>query len=137
MSFGTLHTLFRGLSSNKKKIIAEKYGISDTVLLSWIGSINVIRNICAHHGRMFNRTLGFKPMIPKKRKHPQWHTPVSIDNSKIFSVLTILQYIIKITAPRSEWALRLKRLLTSYGELPPRIMGFPESWEDHEMWKEI
>lgn len=135
MSFGNMHTLFRGMAAQDKKDIAEIYKTTDRVLLSWIGAIHVVRNICAHHGRLFNRILGYKPDIPKEKKHPQWHTPVSIDNDKIFSILSIIHYLLKIKAPRSRWKQRLADLLDLYSEIPLRIMGFPEDWGNHELWK--
>lgn len=135
MSFGNLHTLFRGMTAQDKKDIAQIYNTTDRVLLSWIGAINVVRNICAHHGRLFNRVLGYKPDIPKEKKHPQWHTPVSIDNNKIFSILSILYYLLKIKAPQSNWKNRVADLLDLYNEIPLRIMGFPAEWEKHELWK--
>ncbi len=66
VSFGTIASMYKGLKRPIQKKIAKKYNITSEVLLSWIGTLRVIRNICAHHARMYNRTLGFKPKIPKK-----------------------------------------------------------------------
>ncbi|MDA3821826.1 MAG: Abi family protein [Bacteroidales bacterium] len=43
LSFGSIHTMYKGLSPQLKQTIAKKYNISDKVLLSWIGTIQVIR----------------------------------------------------------------------------------------------
>lgn len=134
-SFGTLHTLFRGLATTDKKEIARRYNISNTVLLSWIGAVGAIRNICAHHGRLFNRILGFKPMIPDIKNNPQWHTPFTINNNRIFSILSILNYLLKTIAPQSKWKGRLISLLERYKAIPPIIMGFKTGWEKHNIWK--
>jgi abortive infection bacteriophage resistance protein len=135
LSFGSIHTMYKGLSPQLKQTIAKKYNISDKVLLSWIGTIQVIRNICAHHGRIYNSILGVKPLIPNK--NPLWHTPETIDNSRIFSVLTILNYLLRIIAPHSEWKQRIYSLLQKYNQIPRSVMGFTNKWTDNELWKDL
>ena len=34
------------------------FGATDTVFQSWLIALNGVRNICAHHGRLWNRELG-------------------------------------------------------------------------------
>ncbi len=135
MTFGGLLTLFRGLATPLKQSIARAYGVSDTVLDSWLLAINQIRNICAHHARLWNRVLGVKPMIPRQRKNPDWHTPVAIPDDRIFGCLTVLRYLLRITAPTSQWQSRLQTLLSSYPEISTRDMGFPEHWTDSPLWQ--
>jgi abortive infection bacteriophage resistance protein len=78
MSFGCMLTMYKGTAPVIKRGIARHYGIPDEVLTSWLQVINVVRNICAHHGRLWNRQLGYKPLLPGKNKYPQWYEPVSI-----------------------------------------------------------
>lgn len=133
LSFGSLHTMYRGLSPVLKQKIAMKYRITDKVLLSWVGTIQVIRNICAHHGRLYNRILGVKPLIPNK--DPLWHTPRTIDNSKIFSVLSILNYLLKIIEPKTEWEQRVIDLVQYNDKIPSSVMGFYPEWKKNGLWK--
>ncbi len=135
LSFGSLHTMFKGLKANLKQAIAKKYNITDKVLLSWIKTIQVIRNICAHHGRLYNRILGVKPLIPNK--NPLWRSPEVIDNSRVFSILTILNYLLRIIAPQSEWRQRLYNLLQEHDKIPRSVMGFSEKWMENELWKDF
>jgi abortive infection bacteriophage resistance protein len=48
MSFGKMLTLFNGVDNEMQRLIAREYDIEDRILKSWLGSLNVIRNICAH-----------------------------------------------------------------------------------------
>jgi len=107
------------------------------MLQSWLGALNVIRNICAHHGRLWNRELGYKPYIPQKQKYPQWHDPVSVPNNRIFAILTILKYLLNRVAPTSHWDQRLYKLLADYPEISTATMGFPKKWEKIEIWKNV
>ncbi len=133
ISFGTIHTMYNGVDFSLKKIIAKKYNISDKVLMSWISTIQVIRNICAHNGRIYNRTLGVKPLIPNK--NAIWHNPKTIDNKKVFSVLSILTYLLKIIEPDSIWQKRIFELIKENDQVPLSVMGFYDGWENCSLWK--
>lgn len=135
MPFGMTLTFYRGIDDNLKKELATIYGVSDRVLESWLKALNVIRNICAHHGRLWNRELGYKPMIPRKNKHKKWHTPTTPQNNRIFSIILILKYILNITASESGWSLRLEGLLENYNDIPLIPMGFPDNWKESPIWK--
>ena len=137
MSFGCALTLYRGISDKIKRDIAVHYGIPDVVLTSWLHTINVIRNICAHHSRLWNREFGVKPFIPRKNKYPQWHEPVAIGQNRIFGILTILHYLLRISAPQSNWKARLCALLDEYPEISRWSMGFPDNWRDSLLWKDV
>lgn len=135
MSFGCMLTMYRGMKDVFKKEIAVHYDIPGEVLTSWLQTINVIRNICAHHSRLWNRELGVKPYIPRKNKYPQWHEPVLIPQNRIFGVLTILRYLLRIIAPQSQWEARLFTLLNEYPEISRWSMGFPDNWKESSLWK--
>lgn len=134
MTFGMLFTFFRGTESEIKHKVAAVYGISAEVLDSWLHCLNQVRNICAHHGRLWNRSLGIKPAIPRRNKHPEWHAPVEVSGEKIFAVLTFLRYLISYVAPLSRWPNRVESLLKDYSDIPLKSMGFPENWKDCPIW---
>lgn len=135
VSLGVLFTMYRGLPDIVKREMGQYYGIPDQVLTSWLKTINVIRNICAHHSRLWNRVLGVKPFIPRKNKYPQWHNPVSISQDRVFSVLTIFRYLLKIIAPQSNWNNRFSALLDEYPDISKWNMGFPDNWQRSPIWK--
>jgi abortive infection bacteriophage resistance protein len=135
MSFGKILTIFNGCADSVRRSIAREYGVEDLILKSWLGALNVIRNVCAHHGRLWNRELGYKPYIPREQKYPQWHIPVKIPQNRIFGILTILRYLLKIIAPQSRWESRLLALLEEYPEISRWSMGFPDNWKDSLLWK--
>src|SRR5690606_21710414 len=65
-SFGLLSLIFRNLKFGKeKKAITKYYGLPDVAILeSWMHSFSNIRNICAHHGRLWNRRLTAHIKLP-------------------------------------------------------------------------
>lgn len=134
MTFGQMLTMFRRCEMHVQRSIAADYGISGKVLLSWLLTLNYVRNICAHHGRLWNRELAIKPLIPDERREPLWHTPLAVGNNRVFAVLTLLQYMMRRVAPRSGWRQRLFDLFGRYPGIPLASMGIPENWRNHSLW---
>jgi abortive infection bacteriophage resistance protein len=134
MTMGTLLTFYRGSPHRVKKAVASYFGVPDEVLHSWLLTLNAIRNICAHHGRLWNRTLGVKPFIPRAAQYPDWHYPVEIGNAKAFGVLTICRHCLGKVAPQSGWPQRLAALLAEFPSIPLAEMGFPANWKDSPLW---
>ncbi len=70
-SFGALSKLYGNLkpSVKSKDIIAAEFNtVNHTYLPSWLQSIAQIRNICAHHGRLWNKNLPGRPALLSKGK---------------------------------------------------------------------
>ena len=67
-SFGTMSILYQYLKPGiSKREVAAVFGVSDTVFASWLHTLVYVRNICAHHARLWNRTLGVRPLMPRHR----------------------------------------------------------------------
>jgi len=135
MTFGNMFTMFKNIDRNMRIELAQHYNLSAKVLESWLKTLNYIRNLCAHHARLWNRELAIKPILPDKKNHEEWYNPVKIPNHRIFSVLTLLKYMLSYVAPHSKWQLRLEALLENYNDIPLIPMGFPENWKESPIWK--
>jgi abortive infection bacteriophage resistance protein len=137
MSFGTILTLYKHLDKHMQSILAVEYQIPSRVLESWLTTLNYIRNICAHHARLWNRELAIRPFIPRYHTMPVWHFPVRVldAQSRIFSVLTVLKYLLSLIAPQSRWQYRMEELFNRYPDVPLKEMGFPENWKECPIWK--
>lgn len=133
-SFGTLFTFYRHLNLTEQKQLAGGPGLPANVLQSWLFCLNYIRNVCAHHARLWNRELGIRPLIPDRKRAPEWHAPVTPDNRRVFVVLTLLQWLLRRIAPQSRWPDRLRDLLKNYPDIPLNLAGFPAAWETSPIW---
>jgi len=129
VSFGGLSRLFRGLLGSDQQAISKQYGLQDTVLSSWLHMLVYIRNLCAHHARLWNRTLTFKPKLPEKMT--AWK---GVSNSRIYSVLAMMQYLLRQINPEYTWKQRLISLLQDYPEISVTVMGFPHDWQRRSFW---
>jgi abortive infection bacteriophage resistance protein len=135
MTFGQMFTMFRNCGKHIQRDIAASFHLQGTVLSSWLFTLNYIRNLCAHHSRLWNRELALKPFIPYKRHDPRWHEPHAVQNDRVFVILTLLRYLLSQSVPQSKWRERLYTLFDRYVEIPLANMGIPDDWRNHSLWK--
>lgn len=133
MSFGTMFTLFKMSPYSVQKRVAQRFSIPSPVMANWLKTLNYVRNLCAHHSRVWNRELAIRPFIPKH--DPRWHGSAPIQNDRAFVVLTQLNFLMRLIAPHSNWRDRLWGLFDHYPDVPISKMGIPDDWRQHPLWK--
>ena len=141
LSFGDLMYLYRNVAEREdRKEIARQLGITDKLLSSWLGTFQYTRNLCAHHGRLWNRQFGTSPSIPRSPE-VAWLSRAntfqgngSYRRFRVYPVLVALQTILKTISPNSSWASRLFDLLAEFHSVPLNPMGFPPGWNEDEFW---
>lgn len=129
--FGLISKLYKGAPKSVRKAIANELGIQMPVMTSWLHAINTVRNMCAHHARLWNKTLGYKPIVPKSDE--AWNY-VRVHNNKTFAILSILNYLLVRIAPDTKWKSRLVALLDEYPRIDTSRMGFPADWQSDPLW---
>lgn len=140
LSFGEISRLYRNLKNKRiKRAIAINLGLNEPLLHSWSLSLSHIRNIVAHHSRLWNRVLGTSLAIPTSTKI-NWIKNTSQSNNEIitrrlYGILVALQVILYQISPSSEWAKRFKSLLEKYPNIPHKAMRIPENWEEDPFWE--
>lgn len=93
-----------------------------------------VRNICAHHGRLWNKRFTVKMTVPK---YPA-KLPVamrSADPRYLHNTLVMLDYLLSIIAPGTEWKKRVVELIDGCPLADPISMGFPADWRARPAWK--
>lgn len=141
--FGTLSHLFGGMREREQDAIAARYGISNgRVFASWLRSLNYLRNVCAHHSRLWNRNMADQPRKPAQGEVPlfehAWQD--SHVQARPFLLFCIVQHLLMTINPTSTWWQRLSELLISFPDLTPtglnlKGMGIIDGWHDWK-WKE-
>lgn len=133
-SFGTLSMLYSNLlPGTEKRAIANHFGVSDSVFQTWLHSIVYLRNICAHHSRLWNRSMSIRPQFPKKTTK-QWIDMSGVQNHKTYFMLSMIKYLLQTVNPKSTFSSRLKALLKKYNNVDVRAMNFPANWENELLW---
>lgn len=143
LTWGELSHLYVGLKSNPaKKLIAQNLGLHAEVLESWLKSLNDVRNLCAHHSRLWNKEHGRSIKIPTSNAIQWLHNPVTLSNSAIryekrtYMLLVAMQTLLYKISPNSTWAIRLKDLLNQYPIVSKANMGMPELWYQDPFWQQ-
>jgi abortive infection bacteriophage resistance protein len=129
VSFGTLSKLTENLRTSVRKQLAKDFGLVEPVFVSWLHTIAYVRNLCAHHNRLWNRELSVKPILPD-----DW-TLQGISNDRTYCLALIIYRLLKIVAPTSTWKSRLKDTLGSLPGLDLKTMQFADNWQELEIWK--
>jgi len=123
LSFGDILTIFsRSLDTRDRKEIAKYYGVNWKYLHSWLENLREIRNICAHHSRLWNRNITKHLKRSSTVKNLQY-------NHKIFDSIIITGILLEKISPDFSWLKAIKDLIGEYG-IDLKKMGFPDKWED-------
>lgn len=135
MSLGQLsrwYQLLRPFSLRRK--ISDVYGLDQKVLASLLHHLTYVRNLCAHHSRVWSRQLTITP--PKVRSKPKVlvHAMRADDKSYIYNTCCFILHMMNVIAPSHHWHERLFDLLERHS-IDVTEMGFPSGWKTLELWK--
>ena len=131
VTMGTIEILYSGVSPQTRIAIASELGIKVPVLKNWISVLRAARNACCHHSRVWNRTWGVKPVIPKAWKS------FSGSNDKTFAVLSVLAYALDKIRDSPQWVRELEELLSEFDDVSREMIGFPRGWKESSPWSNI
>lgn len=137
MSFGQLSRWYSNLADRAlRNRIAKPLGLPETVLVPLVRNLTDVRNICAHHGRLWNR--GFL-QPPKLARRPQ-DLNQSLDlaatqaPAKLYNSLTMIAHVIRTVAPDSTWSVDFAALIVMHPTGDLTAMGFPPDWQERPLW---
>ncbi len=132
MSFGQLSKWYDSVSVRRtRNEIAIHYGLNQKVLSSVIRNLAHLRNICAHHGRLWNRNLYTGIRIPKTlAAYCSTRT-----KERLYNRLVVIAYLTSVIDPQSFWKSELVDLMVSYPTICQARMGFPVNWREMEFWQ--
>lgn len=135
MQMGQLVTLFELAPFAVRRDIAERYGARADEFHSWLKSLNIIRNVVAHHGRLWNRSIGMKPQLSHRRSDPLLdHARGTVD--RIYGVLAVMAYLLRARGTHDR-LMELRSVLLDFPQMrtvSPAMMKMPVLWEQHVLW---
>jgi abortive infection bacteriophage resistance protein len=132
ISFNTLSRIFSNLNESYRKEIIKDINIKPFVFQRWLHTLTYVRNICAHHSRLWNKVIAIEPMKPKNQKDFS-----SLNNQKIFFVLTMIEFIFQeINDDEFDLKCELNKLFKKYPKVDTKAMGFCENWEENPIWSD-
>jgi abortive infection bacteriophage resistance protein len=143
LELGQLSTLYRGLRQQDSEEIALAFGVpTKKIMVSWLASLNYVRNVAAHHARLFNRNLQNAPARPKAGQVPVLDHLRDEQTAKgvfgTYNALAVIAYLLPSIEVRTTWHRRVVALLQGFPTshaLSLASIGVPEGWESLDLWR--
>lgn len=133
LSLGSLSSLYRGLRPADRRAVADPLGIHHKRLENWLHVLTYVRNVCAHHSRLWNRELAIRP---DQMLQSEWQAPWLLRLDRVFAILLILSYLLQRLGNGAAWRTEVTALLAPMAAQPRwrTAMGMPAHWMQHPYW---
>ena len=139
-SFGTLSKIIKNLKTgtgSSYSILAANYQYkskkgnlvnpSQKMFASWIQGVSVLRNMCAHNSRIYNRTIHTTPEILDVDKI----TPPPAHNG-LYQILLAMKYLRSSDEEWTAFVEAFDRLIqNNHGVVSLLAMNLPTDWKEH------
>lgn len=137
MSFGCLSRMLGKMHRRDQKLVAQRYGLQPVVLCKAMHHLTYVRNVCAHHSRLWDRVWSIKPQLPAGL---HWHPPLLPGNDRLFVTLLLLRKLLSgvpaVQSFVSTWHARMSAHLQQppSAQHAPARMGLTANWDRHPLW---
>lgn len=129
LTFGTWSKVFHNIKKRSDKIaVANRLHMRLMPLLSWIKCLTELRNLCAHHDRIWNHFFRHTPKDVPCAKHQE---------HRFYQQAYVLKEMLQVISPYSGWVERLKSLMEEHQHLPLEKMGFSKDWLRDPLWNNL
>ena len=140
LSFGTLSKIIKNLKTgagSAYSILAANYQYtskkgnlanpSQKMFTSWVQGVSILRNMCAHNSRIYNRTIHTTPEILDADKV----TPSPAHNG-LYQILLAMKYLRSSDEEWTGFVGELENLIQKNGSvISLAAMNFPADWKAH------
>lgn len=125
MSLGLLSRWYTNLKPiGTRKNIANQYQLNHEVLASFLRHLTEVRNICAHHSRLWNRKFTVTFAIPKKPKYLAQQLNIN-KKRYLYNTIVMVSYLLDLISVNNSWSYQLTDLVNKYN-INVSLMGFPD-----------
>lgn len=139
-SMGTLSKLYKNLKNKlpEKAIIANEMGLNSTfTFVGWLESITLMRNIIAHHARLWSRSMVKRPSMTLNNPAGMWFThPLQPGQlNKPFAIISCMVYLCDQLNGSGDIKQKIIALIDSHPNLPVYKYGFLNRWRNEPLWE--
>lgn len=139
----TLGELIRWVENTKS--IEVRNGIAQSLgfqkfypFSSFAVALTELRNVCAHHVRLWNRSFMKRHATVKFLGVPGFEDILPVRSSnKLYSLAILLAASLKAHNPNTSWPKRLRLLLETRTSQQIHAMGFPPDWAESGVWNKV
>ncbi|PMC61916.1 hypothetical protein CJ204_08185 [Corynebacterium xerosis] len=155
MTFGELSSLYGGMLQRDREAIAVGYDLMDvngvgdiSAFGSWLERLRQARNLCSHHGRLWNKNHTALVSVPDSCRE-LFHlvegpggkgvpAQVTRQNSRVYATLALVAYLLARIEGANEARDRLIHAIEVFAaDRSDRLdsMGFPVNWRSLPIWR--
>ena len=139
-SMGTLSKLYKNLKHQlpEKATIAKEMGLNlHSELSSWLEAITYVRNIIAHHSRLWSRNMVKKPIENLNNPLGIWFQKplLPVQTKKPFLIISSMIYLCNQVTPNHTIKSKIIELINANPTLPIYKLGFQNNWNNEPLWK--
>lgn len=138
-SMGTLSKFYKNLKHQlpEKAKIAKGMGLEKhNELSSWLEAIVYVRNIIAHHSRLWSRNMVRTPKADISNPRAWFDSPLEeVQKKKVFLIISSMIYLCNHVTPNHHIKDKIKKLIANNPDIPIYKIGFLNDWEEQPIWK--
>ena len=137
MSFGTISKTIKNMKTGSNTAFSElikfknsngrEVNPSKDMFTSWIQAVSIMRNICAHNSRIYNRSISTRPQLIYSdviHPHPRYNG--------LYQIMLSMKYLRPTEDSWTAFITDFKQLLNNYSDVCDiRRLNFPSDWESH------
>ena len=130
LSFSNISILFSITDSSIKKTVANSMNIKvkgDELLSKFLHSLTIIRNLCAHGSRLYNRLFQQKPFLNKNERELLLKRDNDYDNDHLFGFILIMKRLLNVDE-FEQMKFSIKYLCDKYPFVDMKYYGFSKDW---------
>lgn len=137
MTLGELSLWYSNTKDHDVKgLVARDVGLpTRETVEGTLHALALVRNICAHHGRLWNRRFVKRvPMIRRLRAEIVTEPPQGQPQNLIYNTLVVLLHIMAAQGGGTDFRAGLINLLAPTTAARRSAMGFPADWQTRPIW---
>ena len=121
-SYAALADNYKYISPKGKSVLPSQKRFS-----SWVKAVSILRNMCAHNSRIYNRTIHTTPeLIDTDKINPQ---PA---HNGLYQILLAMKYLRPDDNVWNDFIRALEQLIISNSNIVNiAAMNFPQNWKSH------
>jgi abortive infection bacteriophage resistance protein len=138
-SLGTLSKIYKSLKHQlpEKAVIANEMGLNlHSELSSWLEAITYVRNIIAHHSRLWSRNMVKKPIEKLNNPVGYWFNAslLPVQTKKPFLIISSMVYLCNKVTPNHQIKAKILELFNTSPAIPVYKLGFLNNWNKEPLW---
>lgn len=133
LTISKISFLYSISNEDVKRAVSTQFGLTmnrgPEILGNYMHSMTILRNLCAHGSRIYNRLFEQKPSLNKKERARLLRMPDgTLDDAHLYGYLLVMERLLS----KSE-AIAMEddiaEIIKDYSSVDLKYYGFPENWK--------